>query len=99
MSKRTFIFNTQTVLHYLPDQRLRMGDEVVVTIGGKAFLHGTVETRHPNLPRRLTIRYAAENGTTGVTRAWGTLPGPAEYVGTKYETKVLRVVSRSILGS
>ena len=44
-------------LHCLPDQRLSMGDEVVVAIGGKAVLYGTVETRFPNLPRRLTIRY------------------------------------------
>ena len=76
-----------------------MGDEVVVTIGGKAVLWGTVETRFPKMRRRLTIRYTAANGTTGTTRNFGTLPGPAEYVGTQYETKVLRVVSRSIQGS
>lgn len=70
---------------------------MVVTIGGKMVLRGTVETRFPNIPRRLTTRYTAANGTTGISRAWGTLPGPAEYVGTRYETKVLRVVAKSMV--
>jgi hypothetical protein len=58
------------------------------------MLYGTVETRFPNLRRRLTIRYTAANGTTGIDRTCGTLPGPAEYVGTQYEIKVLRVVGK-----
>ena len=103
MSDQTIIFAIDeppqparhTHLHCLPNQRLKMGDEVVVTIGGQEVLWGTVETRFPNIPRRLTIRYTAVNGTTGITRAYGTLPGPAENVGTQHEIKVLRVMSRS----
>lgn len=84
-----------TWLHCLPDQRLKQGDEVVVTCGSTWMLRGTVESRFPNLPRRLRIRTRTETGEVIVTRTFGCLPDP-EYVGTKYEIRVLRVVGKTV---
>ena len=81
-------------LHCLPDQRLKRGNEVVVACGSGWLLRGTVESRFPNLRRHLLIRTRTETGEIAVSRTFGCLPDP-QYVGTKYEIKVLRVVGKN----